>query len=1289
MAKKRNDVELVISARDEATVPLRDIMQAVKQLTGAADDFRDSADMFGGGLSAAAKAADALTRDLKDLAAAREVAEADATAAKAQIDEANRLKKLAEQYQRATEQLKKLQAQQEKKPSEARAARIQATQTRLGEVAGGLRAAGIADPAQGVQAATARLAEYNQRLQQNQAVIRAANTELERRKALLKSLEASQKAESDFAAKQQEASRIARAEQFRRLLDERDAREAAQAAAKRQADEAEAQRRKVEDDSRKELFKEKQQREERRRAIKEQARIEREAAAQRAAALQEEAQRELFQRREQRAARREALREQNRLNQEAAAAAQKRAQAEAQAAQSRAGRGRDEVLRREADGYRRATEGARKYRESLDRLNEGGRTTLDFSQRLRGQLLSLAAGFVGVFTAVDQFNKALEESRVRTGNVARLQTIFGDDPLRIGKELEFIRSNADRLGQDFITVSEAYTRFAAAAVGSGATLDEVRTIYVKSSEAAAVLGLSQEDLKGTFKAFEQIFSKGKIQAEELSQQLGDRLPGAISIMAKAVGVSNAELFKLMEQGKLTADVLDEFAVALGERYGKGLEQALGSPTTALKQLGNASQDLRNEFSKEFNPGFVVFLRSLTDALKDPETIVAARELGKALADFLKVLVENKEAIKAFLFIFAGGIIGKTLGAFLTTLRNLLPVLRTALSLLGVGTATASATGAVALSSLAGVWGALAGAIVFATGKLEDYLAKQKQVSSGPAGDVDVTRLQQLQKGLVQMMRTEADLEARLRRGEAAGRTSSLEGLRKELERVKADRVARQKEIIALEKALATNTRFAAEAEDVRKREEGRFLQMTKAPETAPRSKPLTEPDTKQSNLVDSLEDQLATLRASVLRKDEDSLRSQIEAIGESLAKVYKDIAEVQNPQRRAQLKADLDDIRKLMIEQVYAADAMRTAAERSERAETDYNRALTQREEELRRVQQAEEDGRISASAARDERVRVYNDAREALLLYLDALIKAKQAEAETPGLDGKRVEEINQQVAALEKTRATINVVRSEGLFTVKELRTQIEDGLVKGFEQFGEAIGKFVVEGGSLKDVFKSAGDAARQFFADILKFTASKLLRDGVEKLTDGLVDSIGKWVKGINDAASEGAFSSIFASIGSGMKDAFSGAVDFLSGLLSGVGKFFSNMLSGFFGQLGGAAAASVFHTGGIVGQGSGAQRRVSPLAFVGATRYHSGGVVGLRPDEMPAVLRKGEEVLTASDPRHRNNGGGAAPVQKQPINVINTIDTDSLAQAALSSPSGTTAVLNIIRANKNAIKGALA
>ena len=85
-------------------------------------------------------------------------------------------------------------------------------------------------------------------------------------------------------------------------------------------------------------------------------------------------------------------------------------------------------------------------------------------------------------------------------------------------------------------------------------------------------------------------------------------------------------------------------------------------------------------------------------------------------------------------------------------------------------------------------------------------------------------------------------------------------------------------------------------------------------------------------------------------------------------------------------------------------------------------------------------------------------------------------------------------------------------------------------------------------------------------------------------------------------------------------------------LFGEGFGTSGKIGGAFGDL---LSVFGFHRGGIVGAGGVAQN-MSPLLFGNAPRYQTGGIAGLAPNEVPAVLHRGEEVLTTSDPRHRNN-----------------------------------------------------
>ena len=70
---------------------------------------------------------------------------------------------------------------------------------------------------------------------------------------------------------------------------------------------------------------------------------------------------------------------------------------------------------------------------------------------------------------------------------------------------------------------------------------------------------------------------------------------------------------------------------------------------------------------------------------------------------------------------------------------------------------------------------------------------------------------------------------------------------------------------------------------------------------------------------------------------------------------------------------------------------------------------------------------------------------------------------------------------------------------------------------------------------------------------------------------------------------------------------------------------ANALSGVFSGAGGIFA-NVLHSGGIVGS-AGPSRMVPAMAFAAAPRMHGGGMAGLRHDEVPAILQRGERVLS--------------------------------------------------------------
>ena len=69
-------------------------------------------------------------------------------------------------------------------------------------------------------------------------------------------------------------------------------------------------------------------------------------------------------------------------------------------------------------------------------------------------------------------------------------------------------------------------------------------------------------MNAALRATSQVFSKGKVSAEELRQQLGERLPGAFTLFAASMGLVPADLDKALEQGKVTLQDFMGFSLSL-------------------------------------------------------------------------------------------------------------------------------------------------------------------------------------------------------------------------------------------------------------------------------------------------------------------------------------------------------------------------------------------------------------------------------------------------------------------------------------------------------------------------------------------------------------------------------------------------------------------------------------------------------------------------------------------------------------------------------------------------------
>lgn len=138
------------------------------------------------------------------------------------------------------------------------------------------------------------------------------------------------------------------------------------------------------------------------------------------------------------------------------------------------------------------------------------------------------------------------------------------------KQLQFLEELGKRVGATRLELVPEYTKFYASARGTKLE-GEAQTIFSSLTSYGKVMGLDQEEMKGSFRALTQMISKQQIYAEELKGQLAERMPAAVRIMAEAVaGGDTKKLFKMMEAGQLDPnEALPKFAMELEARSAGG------------------------------------------------------------------------------------------------------------------------------------------------------------------------------------------------------------------------------------------------------------------------------------------------------------------------------------------------------------------------------------------------------------------------------------------------------------------------------------------------------------------------------------------------------------------------------------------------------------------------------------------------------------------------------------------------------------------------------------------------
>jgi len=203
---------------------------------------------------------------------------------------------------------------------------------------------------------------------------------------------------------------------------------------------------------------------------------------------------------------------------------------------------------------------------------------------------------------------------------------------------------------------EGLAQIAVAARANNLSFAETEAIYRGIISSGVAFGKSQQDLAALIQATTQVLSKGKVSAEEMSGQIGERLPGAVAKFAAATGRTLPELNKAFEQGEVTIADFVKFAGDQFEEYDDIAQLIAEGPEKAGVRLQIALDNASENFGGFF------------------------QRTGAGLQDFLTNMVnwtnENSQQIKQFVtdWVNAGaaiaGVLSKLLNAFGRTFQRI-------------------------------------------------------------------------------------------------------------------------------------------------------------------------------------------------------------------------------------------------------------------------------------------------------------------------------------------------------------------------------------------------------------------------------------------------------------------------------------------------------------------------------------------------------------------------------------------------------------------------------------------
>ena len=288
-----------------------------------------------------------------------------------------------------------------------------------------------------------------------------------------------------------------------------------------------------------------------------------------------------------------------------------------------------------------------------------------------GLAVDAVASGIGYAKEAAVYASEIEKLRIALKGVTKDQETFE-------KGLAVISETSKKLNVPIAASTKQFTTLSASVLGAGGTIEDAETVFTGVSNAIKATGGNAEDVQSAIRAMSQIFGKGKVSAEELQGQLGERLAGAVVKFAEANGSSLQKLQKDLRDGTVGLDQVITFAEKLNVDFADTAEKVANSSADAGQRLKVQMDDLKLAVGQAVLPIGAAFQqmfadivsgitenKGMMDALVNSikaigvvvfSTIAAIRFLIRTLADLFKI----QQAILRLDFKEVGNIVQKGL-----------------------------------------------------------------------------------------------------------------------------------------------------------------------------------------------------------------------------------------------------------------------------------------------------------------------------------------------------------------------------------------------------------------------------------------------------------------------------------------------------------------------------------------------------------------------------------------------------------------------------------------------------